>query len=69
VTIKWLAWKTGSQTFPVSNDRLKQYGISRDVKHKMLERLEKAGRIKIERHGRHAPLVILLGKPNKGIGR
>ena len=61
--LAYLAWKTKSSTFVLSNDYLKRYGVDRDAKHRALVRLEKAGVILIERHGRHAPIVTLLIEP------
>jgi hypothetical protein len=61
--LAYLAWKTKSSTFVLSNDYLKIYGVDRDAKHRALARLEKAGVIRIERHGRHAPIVTLLIEP------
>ena len=61
--LAYLAWKTKSSTFVLSNDYLKLYGVDRDAKRRALARLEKAGVIRIERHGRHAPIVTLLIEP------
>jgi hypothetical protein len=61
--LAYLAWKTKSSTFVLSNDYLKRYGVDRDAKHRALVRLEKAGVILIERHGHHAPIVTLLIEP------
>jgi hypothetical protein len=61
--LAYLAWKTKSSTFVLSNDYLKLYGVDRDAKRRALGRLEKAGVIRIERHGRHAPIVTLLIEP------
>ena len=61
--LAYLAWKTKSSTFVLSNDCLKRYGVDRDAKRRALARLEKAGVIRIERHGRHAPKVTLLIEP------
>lgn len=61
--LAYLAWKTKSATFVLSNNYLKRYGVDRDAKRRALARLEKAGVIRIERHGRHAPIVTLLIEP------
>jgi hypothetical protein len=61
--LAYLAWKAKSSTFILSNDRLKQYGVSREVKCRALARLERAGVIRVERRGRHAPIVTLLIEP------
>jgi hypothetical protein len=65
--LAYLAWKTKSSTFVLSNDYLKRYGVDRDAKRRALVRLEKAGVIRIERHGRHAPIVTLLIEPASGV--
>ena len=61
--LAYLAWKSKSSTFVLSNDYLKRYGVDRDAKRRALARLEKAGVIRIERHGRHAPMATLLIEP------
>jgi hypothetical protein len=61
--LAYLAWKTKSSTFVLSNDYLKRYGVGRDAKRRALARLEKAGVIRIERDGHHAPVVTLLIEP------
>jgi hypothetical protein len=61
--LAYLAWRTKSPTFVLSNDYLKRYGVDRDAKRRALARLEKAGVIRIERHGHHAPIVTLLIEP------
>ena len=40
--LAYLAWKTKSSTFVLSNDYLKRYGVDRDAKRRALVRLEKA---------------------------
>jgi hypothetical protein len=61
--LAYLAWKTKSSTFVLSNDYLKPFGVDRDAKHRALARLEKAGVIRIESDGHHAPVVTLLVEP------
>jgi hypothetical protein len=61
--LAYLAWKTKSSTFVLSNDYLKRYGVDREAKRRALARLEKAGVIRIDRRGRHAPIVTLLIEP------
>ena len=54
------AWKTKSTTFPLSNVMLARYGVSREMKRRVLEKLEASGRIKIERRWKRNPIVTLL---------
>lgn len=64
VVMRYLAWKAGSQTFAFSNTLLTRLGIDRRTKYWVLESLEAAGKIRVERRGtRKAPVVTLLGKP------
>jgi hypothetical protein len=63
ILLAYLAWKTKSSTFVLSNNYLKLYGVDRDAKRRALARLEQAGVIRIERHVRHAPIVTLLIEP------
>jgi hypothetical protein len=55
-----MAWKTKSTTFPLSNIMLARYGVSREMKRRVLEKLEAPGRIKIERRWKRNPIVTLL---------
>ena len=55
-----MAWKTKSTTFPLSNVMLAQYGVSREMKRRVLEKLEASGWIKIERRWKRNPIVTLL---------
>jgi hypothetical protein len=55
-----MAWKTKSTTFPLSNVMLAQYGVSREMKRRVLEKLEASGWIKIERRWKRNPIVNLL---------
>jgi hypothetical protein len=52
-----------NSTFVLSNDCLTPYGVDRDAKRRALARLEKAGVIRIESDGHHAPVVTLLVEP------
>jgi hypothetical protein len=64
----WLlykAWQTKSDTVTIANASLAGFGISRDLKLKALNQLEKAGLISIKRQPRRSPLVTLLRKPSK----
>jgi hypothetical protein len=54
------SWKARSTTFPLPNGYLKQHGVSRDVKRRILRELEAAGLITIERRVRKSPLVTLV---------
>ena len=55
-----MAWKTKSTTFPLSNVILTRYGVSREMKRRVLEKLEASGWIKIERRWKRNPIVNLL---------
>jgi hypothetical protein len=55
-----MAWKTKSTTFPLSNVMLVRYGVSREIKRRVLEKLEASGQIKIERRRKRNPIVTLL---------
>ena len=55
-----LAWKTKSRTFPLSNAMLARYGVSREMKRRVLEKLEARGWIKIERRWKRNPIVTML---------
>jgi hypothetical protein len=54
------AWKTKGTTFPLSNVMLARYGVSREMKRRVLKKLEASGRIKIERRLKRNPIVTLL---------
>ena len=61
VVMHYLAWKASSQTFAFPNTLLTRYGIDRRIKYWVLENLEAAGKIRIERRGPgQAPIVTLL---------
>jgi hypothetical protein len=63
VLLVYMAWKTKSATFPLSNELLARYGVSRWVKYRTLARLEKAGKLKIQRRGKQALVITLSGGP------
>jgi ribosomal protein S19E (S16A) len=54
------SWKARSLTFPLPNGSLKKYGVSRDIKRRVLCDLEEAGLITVERRHGKAPLVTLV---------
>jgi hypothetical protein len=62
-----MAWKNRSTTFPLSNVILTRYGISREMKRRILEKLEAAGLIKVERQHGRAPVVTLVLVPKMKI--
>ncbi len=49
-----------SNRFTVSNLMLQEWGIQPDAKARALRKLEKAGLIRVERRGKHSPLVTLI---------
>ena len=61
IELLYLAWKTRSATFPMANLRLRQRGVSREIKRRVLRDLEHGGVISIERLPRKAPVVTLIG--------
>jgi hypothetical protein len=67
IVLRYMAWKTKSPTFPLPNVMLTRYGISREIKRRVLTKLEAAGRIKIERRYKQSPLVTLLAGSNSKI--
>jgi hypothetical protein len=54
------SWKARSTTFPLSNVYLRKHGVSREVKRRVLQDLETAGLITIERRRSKTPLVTLV---------
>jgi hypothetical protein len=60
ILMNYMAWKTKSTTFPLSNMLLARYGVSRYAKYRILTSLEKAGRIKIQHRNKQVWLVTLL---------
>ena len=57
----YLAWKRRSATFPLPNGRLLKLGVSRDVKRRVLRKLERGGLIQVERFDRRTPVITLIG--------
>jgi hypothetical protein len=55
-----LAWKNGRLTFAFSNVILTRLGVDRRMKYHMLEKLEAAGLIKVERRPKQSPIVTLV---------
>jgi hypothetical protein len=64
IILCYMAWKTKSQTFALPNVLLARYGVNRETKRRTLERLEAAGRIKIQRRHKQSPIVTLLAGPD-----
>jgi hypothetical protein len=60
IVLQYMVWKTKGPTFPLPNALLKRYGVSRSVKSRTLQKLEAAGRIKLERRRKQSPLVTLI---------
>jgi hypothetical protein len=60
VRLWYLAWKAKGQPFPFSSEALRKYGVSREVKRKVLDALEEAGLIRVERSGKRSPIITLL---------
>jgi DNA polymerase I len=54
------SWRTRRTTFPLPNGRLRELGVSREIKRRVLRNLERARLITVERPPRKAPLVTLL---------
>jgi hypothetical protein len=54
------SWKARSTTFPLPNRYLKQHGVSREVKRRVLRELEKAGLITIDRRHGKSPRVTFV---------
>jgi hypothetical protein len=63
ILLHYMAWKTKSATFPLSNMLLARYGVTRYTKYRILANLEKAGWIKTQRRHKQALLVTLLVVP------
>jgi hypothetical protein len=60
----YLSWKAKSPTFTLSNDCLRQFGVNRKAKYRVLARLEKAGLIRVQRTSGRALIVTLVVPPN-----
>ena len=59
----YASWRTKSQTFPLPSARLKQLGVSRDVKRRVLRDLECGRVIEVRRASRKIPTITLVGVP------
>jgi hypothetical protein len=55
-----LSWAAHSNTFRLPNERLRVRGVSRGVKTRALQELEKAGLVRVTREKGKSPTVILL---------
>jgi Mn-dependent DtxR family transcriptional regulator len=53
------AWKAHSSSFPLPNGRLARLGVSREVKRRALQKLERAGLITVDRRHGKTPTVTL----------
>jgi hypothetical protein len=67
ILLLYMVWRNRSTTFPLSNAILARYGVSREMKRRTLEKLEAAGRIKVERRYKQSPIVTLLLVPKMKI--
>jgi hypothetical protein len=54
-----LAWKAGSMTFPLPNNKLAARGAERRMKRRALANLEAAGLITVDRRHGKTPIVTL----------
>jgi hypothetical protein len=61
IELLYASWKAKSLTFPLSNTRLAEWGVSRDVKRRVLRDLEQGGLILVERFPGQSPRVTLIG--------
>jgi hypothetical protein len=59
IWLLYLAWDNGMRPVPLANVKLKRWGVNRETKRRVLDALEKAGLIVIERRPRKAPVVTL----------
>lgn len=62
-----MAWKNRATTFSLSNMILARYGVSREMKRRMLKKLEAAGLIEVKRRHGRAPIVTLVLVPKMKI--
>ena len=58
--IYYRVWAEGQRTIPLPNQTLAGMGVDRRTKYRALQRLERAGLIRVEHRGRRSPLVTLL---------
>jgi DNA-binding MarR family transcriptional regulator len=63
--LAYLAWKTGSTTFSLSNTLSAQYGVNRETNRRVLANLEKAGWIHVQRSAGRSPRITLLITPKR----
>ena len=63
--MQYLSWQSHGESFRLSNEIVRQYGISRKTKYRVLERLEKTGRILVQRQNKQSPLVTLIRRSAK----
>jgi hypothetical protein len=61
IELLYAAWKAKSPTFPLPNARLQKMGTSREMKRRVLHRLERNGVIMVERKPHKTPVVTLIG--------
>jgi hypothetical protein len=54
------AWKAKGKPFRLANELLAKYGVHRQTKYRAIAELEAAGLIRVERRGKHAPMITLL---------
>jgi hypothetical protein len=60
ILLIYTAWKSNSLTFPVSNVMLAHYGVSPDIKLRVLKALEEAKMIKVKWRHKQSPIVTLM---------
>jgi hypothetical protein len=63
--MQYLSWQSHGESFRLSNEIVRQYGITRKTKYRVLERLEKTGRILVRRQNKQSPLVTLVRRSAK----
>ena len=55
-----LAWRARSMTFPIPNGALAKRGVSRWVKYEVIDALEEAGLVTVDRRHGKTPIVTLV---------
>jgi hypothetical protein len=60
VRLLYLAWDNGMRPVPLANVKLKNCGVSRKIKNRVLRDLERAGLITVERRFGKSPVVTLV---------
>jgi hypothetical protein len=58
----YLHYEAGGAPFPLSNDRLRQYGVPRTTKRRLLARWAKSGLISLEQKGQESVRVTVLAR-------